>query len=150
MTDHSSLTWLLGFKNIEGELIRWIEELSLYNMHIVHRARRKHVNYGLFRIPDPLTLCNCYSVQTQDELDRYVRSSTCVAVGEIGLDYTRVRSANERDLQLEVFGRLCEVGKPVVIILTQNLSWANQVYWHHCSGYAAEAHLSSLELLLTY
>ena len=74
---------------------------------------------------------------------RDIRSSTCVAVGEIGLDYTRVRSANERDLQREVFGRLCrianEVGKPVVIILTQNLSCANQVYWHHCSGYAAEA-----------
>ena len=50
---------------------------------------------------------------------RYVRSFTCVAVGEIGSDYTRVRSANGRDIQRKVFGRLCrfanEVGKPVVI-----------------------------------
>ena len=59
-TDHSSLTWIMGFKNIEGQLARWIEELSMYNMQIVHRARRKQVNAdGLFRIPDTLTLCNC-------------------------------------------------------------------------------------------
>ena len=97
--------------------------------------------------------------QTQDELKRYVRSSTCVAVGEIGLDYTRVRSANGRVLQRKVFGRLCrfanEIGKPIVIhcrgmpasgvfsdcltIMTQNPSRAHQVYWHRFSGNAAVA-----------
>ena len=25
-TDHNSLLWLMGFKNIEGQLARWIEE----------------------------------------------------------------------------------------------------------------------------
>ena len=82
-----------------------------------------------------------------------------MAVGEIGLDYTRVRSANRRDPQREAFGRHCcfanEGGKPVVIhcrgeptggvfsdcltILTQNRSRDHQVYWHHFSGNAAEA-----------
>lgn len=33
-TDHHSLAWLLGFKNIEGQLARCIEELSQYNMTI--------------------------------------------------------------------------------------------------------------------
>ena len=28
-TDHNSLTWLLRFKHIEGQLARWLEELSL-------------------------------------------------------------------------------------------------------------------------
>ena len=61
-TDHNSLTWLMGFKNIEGKLARWIEELSMYNMQIVHRAGKKHVHAdGLVRMPDQLTLCNCYS-----------------------------------------------------------------------------------------
>ena len=37
-TDHNSLTWLMGFKNIEGQLTRWIEEISMHNMQIVHGA----------------------------------------------------------------------------------------------------------------
>ena len=67
-TDHSSPTWLMGFKNIEGKLARWIEELSMYNMQIVHRAGKKHVNAdGLSRIQDLLTLCNCYSAGSRVE-----------------------------------------------------------------------------------
>ena len=67
-TDHNSLTWLMGFKNIEGQLARWIEELSMYNMQIVHMPGKKHVNAdGLSRIPDPLTLCNCYSAGSNVE-----------------------------------------------------------------------------------
>ena len=38
---------------------RWIDEISMYNMRIVHMAGRKHVYAdGLSMIPDPLTLCN--------------------------------------------------------------------------------------------
>ena len=67
-TDHSSLTWLIGFKNIERQLTGWIEELSMYNMQIVHRTESKHVNDdGLSRIPDPLTQCNCYSAGSNVE-----------------------------------------------------------------------------------
>ena len=61
-TDHNSLLWLMGFKNIEGQLARWIEELAVYNMEIVHRPGKDHVNAdGLSRIPDPLVQCNYYS-----------------------------------------------------------------------------------------
>ena len=49
----------MGFKNIEGQLVRWIEELAVYNMEIVHRPGKDHVNAdGLPRIPDPLVNCN--------------------------------------------------------------------------------------------
>ena len=52
----------MGCKNIEGQLARWIEELAVYNMEIVHRPGNDHVNaHGLSRIPDPLVQCNCYS-----------------------------------------------------------------------------------------
>ena len=59
-TDHNSLLRLMGFKNIEGRLARWIEELAVYNMEIVHRPGKDHVNDGLSRIPDPLVQCNSY------------------------------------------------------------------------------------------
>ena len=52
----------MGFKNIEGQLARWIEELAVYNVEIVHRPGKDHVNAdGLSRIPDLLVQCNYYS-----------------------------------------------------------------------------------------
>ena len=57
-TDHSSLTWLLRFKEPQGQLARWMEELSQYHMVVKHRAGAKHGNAdALSRIPDPLSPC---------------------------------------------------------------------------------------------
>ena len=36
-TDHNSRTWLLHFKYIEGQLARWLEELSQFDMTVQHR-----------------------------------------------------------------------------------------------------------------
>ena len=60
-TDHNSLVWLLGFKNIEGQLARWLEELATYDMTILHRPGKDHGNAdGLSRIPSRSS-CNCPS-----------------------------------------------------------------------------------------
>lgn len=60
-TDHNSLIWLLNFKNIEGQLARWIEELSQYNIILQHRPGKYHSNAdALSRIPDSLDLCQEY------------------------------------------------------------------------------------------
>ena len=40
--DHGSLRWLLNFKNPEGQLARWIEVLSTYE--IQHRLGAQHKN----------------------------------------------------------------------------------------------------------
>jgi hypothetical protein len=61
-TDHGSLTWLCRFKDLSGQLGRWLEELSQYDMTIVHRAGTKHVNAdSLSRIPSSFPLCNYYA-----------------------------------------------------------------------------------------
>ncbi len=61
-TDHSSLVWLTRFKNIQGQLARWLEELSQFDMEILHRPGKDHVNCdALSRIPDTLPACDCYS-----------------------------------------------------------------------------------------
>ena len=60
-TDHNSLTWLMRFKMIEGQLARWLEELSQYDMEIAHRPGKKHGNAdALSRLSDELDYCNCY------------------------------------------------------------------------------------------
>ncbi|CAG2185027.1 unnamed protein product [Mytilus edulis] len=60
-TDHNSLVWLMRFKHIEGQLARWLEELSSFDMEIIHRPGKKHCNAdGLSRIPDDVPECDCY------------------------------------------------------------------------------------------
>ena len=49
------------FKNIEGQLARWMEELVQLDMSVIHRAGRLHVNAdALFHIPDTLDYCVNY------------------------------------------------------------------------------------------
>ena len=53
--------WLTSFKYIEGQLARFIEELSQYNFKILHRRGINHENAdALSRIRDPLKECDCY------------------------------------------------------------------------------------------
>ena len=53
-TDHGSLTWLMNFREPQGQVARWIELLSEYHFDIQHRAGRKHQNAdGLSRTPCP-------------------------------------------------------------------------------------------------
>ena len=60
-TDHNSLTWLTRFKHIQGQLARWLEELSQYDMHMVYRPGKLHVNAdAMSRIPDTMDECNFY------------------------------------------------------------------------------------------
>ncbi|KAL8604519.1 hypothetical protein ACOMHN_015803 [Nucella lapillus] len=60
-TNHSSLTWLLQFKDPQGQLARWMEKLSQYHLIVQHRAGSKHGNAdALSRLPDFLTPCPAY------------------------------------------------------------------------------------------
>ncbi|GFY21014.1 hypothetical protein TNCV_3990581 [Trichonephila clavipes] len=43
-TDHASLTWLLNFKNSEGQIARWIQRLQEYDVEILHRKGSTHGN----------------------------------------------------------------------------------------------------------
>ncbi|KAK2912406.1 hypothetical protein Q8A73_006519 [Channa argus] len=43
-TDHASLTWLLNFKQPEGQVARWLEILQEYDYEILHRTGRQHDN----------------------------------------------------------------------------------------------------------
>jgi len=51
-TDHGSLRWLCNFKNPEGQLARWLEVLSTFDMALEYRPGRRHQNAdGMSRIP---------------------------------------------------------------------------------------------------
>lgn len=43
-TDHGSLTWLQNFKDPDGQIHRWIQQLSQFHMVIEHRPGARHGN----------------------------------------------------------------------------------------------------------
>ena len=53
--DHNSLVRFMRFKNTEGQLARWLEELAQFDMKIIHRPGKLHGNSdGMRRVPDTL------------------------------------------------------------------------------------------------
>ena len=51
-TDHASLRWLLDFKEPEGQLARWLQIITTYDLQIEHRPGKLHGNAdGLSRRP---------------------------------------------------------------------------------------------------
>ncbi|XP_043972480.1 uncharacterized protein LOC122830832 [Gambusia affinis] len=61
-TDHGSLIWLFRFKSPEGQLARWLEELSQYDFQIEQRAGKQHGNAdAMSRMPgEKVENCDCY------------------------------------------------------------------------------------------
>jgi len=43
-TDHISLKWLMIFRNLEGQLARWLEQMQQYDFKIIHRKGNLHFN----------------------------------------------------------------------------------------------------------
>ena len=51
-TDHGSLTWLRNFREPEGQLARWLEQLQELEFDVVHRPGKSHQNAdSLSRLP---------------------------------------------------------------------------------------------------
>lgn len=60
-TDNASLLWIMKFRNLTGQLARWVEELSQYDFKIMHRAGRLHTNAdSLSRVPTEAQVCSQY------------------------------------------------------------------------------------------
>ena len=58
-TDHSSLQWLMNFRDPEGQWARWLQRIQEYDFKILHRPGKKHSNAdGLSRRP-----CDCKACQ---------------------------------------------------------------------------------------
>jgi len=67
-TDHASLKWLLSFKDVEGQLARWMEKLQHYEFEIIYRKGKFHANAdGLSRRPCANTQCRyCARVEMKE------------------------------------------------------------------------------------
>ncbi|GFU94882.1 retrovirus-related Pol polyprotein from transposon 17.6 [Trichonephila clavipes] len=63
-TDHASMTWLLKFKNSEGQIARWIQRQQEYDVEIRHRKGSSHGNADAFsRRPCPESCKYCSRIE---------------------------------------------------------------------------------------
>ncbi|GFV05610.1 retrovirus-related Pol polyprotein from transposon 297 [Trichonephila clavipes] len=73
--DYASLTWLLNFKNSEGQIARWIQRLQEYDVEIRHRKGSAHGNAdALLRRPCPESCKYCSRIEKK--FDVIVRQVT--------------------------------------------------------------------------
>ncbi|GFU21649.1 hypothetical protein TNCV_2423371 [Trichonephila clavipes] len=84
-TDHASLTWLLNFKNPEGQIARWIQRPQEYDAKIHHRKGSAHGNAdALSRIPYPESCKYCSRIEkkfgVKDPIVRQVTASSTSAL----------------------------------------------------------------------
>ncbi|KAJ8369428.1 hypothetical protein SKAU_G00094560 [Synaphobranchus kaupii] len=103
-TDHASLTWLLNFKDPEGQVARWLEQLQGYDFKIRHRAGRLHGNAdALSRRPCAAQECRyCSRQEERDQVspDVAVVQASGDAEGWLPLTPMELREAQEADSTL--------------------------------------------------
>jgi hypothetical protein len=78
-TNHSALTWLMNFYNLEGQTARWIQRLQEYNFTSEHRRGRKHNNANaLSRRPRLENCSHCHKFEDRAVI-KAIRAITTVA-----------------------------------------------------------------------
>jgi hypothetical protein len=81
-TDNSALTWLLNFKNLEGQTARWVQRLQEYYFTSEHRQGVKHTNAdALLRRPCTEECTHCRKVEHRSEIPKVRVVSTTPAEG---------------------------------------------------------------------
>ena len=69
-TNHGSLSWSQNFREPEGQLAHWLEQLQEFDFEVVHRRGIKHINAdALSRLPCNHNLTSLKSTQ-QSQLSR--------------------------------------------------------------------------------
>ncbi|UFO01039.1 hypothetical protein LOK48_06560 (plasmid) [Wolbachia endosymbiont of Corcyra cephalonica] len=68
-TDHAALIWLLQFKNPEGQVARWIEQLQEYDFVAEHRSGKSHNNAdALSRRPCSEDCTHCLKQENREQV----------------------------------------------------------------------------------
>ncbi|KAK3104816.1 hypothetical protein FSP39_010929 [Pinctada imbricata] len=74
-TDHASLVWLHRFKEPDGQISRWLQQLGQYVFKIVHRAGKRHGNAdALSRLSENSKICK----QCNFDLDKEDEEETVI------------------------------------------------------------------------
>jgi len=80
-TDHSALQWLMTFKEPEGQVARWLEQLQAFDFIVEHRAGTRHTNAdALSRRPCAAGECRYCERRETREKELREEEGDCAAV----------------------------------------------------------------------
>ena len=123
-TDHISLKWLLSFKDLEGQLARWLERLQQYEFEIIHRKGKLHQNAdGLSRRPClELGCVYCAKVELKEN------SIARIILGENNLEDWQKKQSEDPIISLFLQGK--EINKrPELKEINRDVS--ARIYWSY-------------------
>jgi len=129
-TDHVSLKWLMSFRELEGQLARWLERLQQYDFDVVHRKGLSHKNAdGLSR-----RLCETENCQYCERVERKSVSKqeeivACVTLEEENLERWRQDQKKDPSISIIVLGK--ETNKRPSHSEIAALDVSAQVYWSY-------------------
>lgn len=127
-TDHGALIWLFQFKEPEGQIARWLEILSGFQMDIVHRAGRIHNNGdAMSRRPCDLS---CPTCRKGEKLIEDVRT-VYVKTAQTGRGRTARRReiAKVRRTEIDAMKWLAEAQEQDIHLQTLN-GWTEKPPWN--------------------
>ena len=110
-TDHASLTWLLRFREPEGQVARWLAALQEFQFEVQHRAGRQHGNAdALSRRPcqgEPCRHCEKLdAAHDQEESRRALEEAT--TGGTRCMEQEEIQRAQATDAELVVLRGLMQ------------------------------------------
>ncbi|GFW16491.1 retrovirus-related Pol polyprotein from transposon 412 [Trichonephila clavipes] len=121
-TDHASLTWLMNFRNTEGQVARWIQRLNEYYFDIRHRKGSSHGNAdAVSRRPCPENCRHCSRVETK--YDYAIRQITSTATPPDPWSDEKVREDQMADPDI----------KPLIEFMESS---SNKPSWQDISAYS--------------
>ena len=103
-TDHAALQWLMSFREPEGQVARWLEELQSFHFTVVHRPGAQHANAdALSRRPCAEDGCNYCDKRDARERDlrreEAAAEPTCRALQVVDAAEWAARQEEDRDLR---------------------------------------------------
>jgi len=129
-TDHASLKWLLSFKDVEGQLARWMEKLQQYEFKIIYRKGKLHANAdGLSRRPCAEDQCRyCARVEIKEAQKQEKLVARMVLAENNLIDW---RQEQLQDSEISIFLQGKEIGERPIWQEITSKGTAAKVYWSY-------------------
>lgn len=129
-TDHVSLKWLMSFKELEGQLARWLEKLQEFKFEIVYRGGRFHGNAdGLSK-----WLCQDFGCEYCDRIEKKNAEATHKMVARIVVaqeDLEEWREAQRKDSSISFIIQGKETGRRPLHSEVPLRNISAQIYWSY-------------------
>uniref|UniRef100_A0A3P9J3I3 Gypsy retrotransposon integrase-like protein 1 n=1 Tax=Oryzias latipes TaxID=8090 RepID=A0A3P9J3I3_ORYLA len=118
-TDHSALQWLMTFKEPEGQIARWLEELASFSFTVEHRPGSRHANADAMS-RRPCALAGCQYCEKREAREAVISREEQSHTGESswpvcrlvqGVDPTEWRAHQEQDVDLQPVLQWVEAGR---------------------------------------